>query len=233
MAKKKKRRWRDRPPCPDPDRYYWVETSEGGYWRRYPEHSTLNSVLRLSADSTRPTNEAAKRVMQKLHSFVQHLMTGRTTMRIAGAFKKAILARGQMDYDFLRDFDFQAYHYPFEKLVKWGVFVKEEKGLLYVTLPQSQLSVRRHSVLATGFYAELILLFGDPGNDKTLRVDSTVSDNYSFLDKEPTRDCELSIQLPERQPWMAILKVSCLGKEVATAAKYQAMKVVRVGNGVS
>lgn len=234
MAKKKRWKCKHAPPCPDPDKYEWVENYDGlGYWRKKRENPTLNSVLQLSADFTRPTNDAAKRVMQRLLPFTQHLLMRRATMRMAGAFKKAMLTRGKMDYGYLADFDFQARDYPIEKLVKGSVFTKEEKGMLYAAFTHPLLNVRQHSELAIGFCMELILVFGDPCSDTTLRIDSIGSDHYFFDDKTNGHDCHLSIQLPERQPWMALFKVNCLGKYIDKQPKYQALKVVRVGNGVS
>jgi hypothetical protein len=234
MAKKKKNR-KSRPPCPDPERYTWVNTKDGGgYWRLFRgtnKEAVLNNVLQLSANITRQTNQAAKRVMHKLQPYLQHLMTGRTTMRIAGAFKKAIFEHDKMDYSHLMDLDFQKTDYPFGKLVTGYVTIKEEKGVLHANLALGNDHVKKHSSLSTGYYAEIILLFGDPDDDKGLRIDSTQSDPFFFANGKAVMECLLSIQLPPKQPWMVLLKISCLGKEVQETAKYKALKVVRVGKG--
>ncbi|WP_315818476.1 hypothetical protein [Paraflavitalea speifideaquila] len=165
MAKKKKRRWTDRPPCPDPDRYSWVETIEGGYWRRKRE-PILNSVLQMNANNTRITNEAASRVMVKLQPFTQDLLLRRTMAKMAGAFKKSMAANNRMDYTNLNSLDFQESEYKMAKLYKGSWMVKEEKGVLYINVRLGTLNIRRHSPLATGYFAEIILLWGDPGNAK-------------------------------------------------------------------
>lgn len=236
MAKKKKNR-KSRPPCPDPKLYTWVNTRDGGgYWRLKRgtnKEAVLNNVLQLSADITRQTNQAAKRVMNKLQPFLKYLLTGRTTMRIAGAFKRAILQHDKMDYSLLKDLDFQAADYPFKKLTTGYLTMKEEKGVLYLSLTVGNKFVKQHSSLATGYYVEVILLFGDPDDDKSLRIDSTQSDTFSFSDENAIKECLLSVQLPAKQPWMVLLKVSCLGREVEDVAKYHALKVVRVGKGIS
>ena len=98
-------------------------------------------------------------------------------------------------------------------------------------------AIKRHSKLAEGYTVELILLFGDPGSDKSLRVDSTASEEYIFEDEDKpyprTFDCKLSIQLPARKPWMAMLKVNCTGRYAEEMPKYKALKVVRVGFGAA
>jgi hypothetical protein len=233
MAKKKKNK-KKRPPCPDPERYTWVNTRDGGYWRLKrgtEKEAKLNSVLQMNADNTRITNLAAKRVTNKLQSFLEHLIIGRTTARIAGAIKKSLLEHNRMDYSFLEGLDFQARDYDFGKLVTALLFVKEEKGVLFVSMSLGKGQIKKHSKLATGYFAELILLFGDPGDERSLRIDSTATDVYSFDDERPSINCVLSIQLPEKQPWMVMVKVGCTGKYVENAAKYKAMKVVRVGWG--
>ncbi|WP_315818475.1 hypothetical protein [Paraflavitalea speifideaquila] len=66
-----------------------------------------------------------------------------------------------------------------------------------------------------------------------MRVDSTVSESFPFgAGAQKLHDVVLSAQLPVKDHWMAILKLKCLGKDVEHAAKYQAMKVVKVGKGV-
>jgi hypothetical protein len=232
MAKKRKKRHRkDRPPCPDPEHYDWVNTIEGGYWRRKRE-PILNSVLQMNARNTKITNEAASRVLVKLQPFTQGLYLRRTMAKMAGAFKKSMAANDRMDYTSLQGLDFQERDYKMAKLYKGGLTLKEEKGVLYVGVLLGSENIRRHSDLAEGYFAELILLWGDPGNARTLRVDSTLSESLPFGTGAP-KVCKvgLSAQLPVKHPWMAILKLKCLGEYVETLAKYQAMKVIKVGKG--
>jgi hypothetical protein len=139
-----------------------------------------------------------------------------------------------MDYTHLAGLDFQGSDYAISELTKGGWFVKIEKGLLHLSVDLGSANVRQHSGLATGYFAEIVLLWGDPGDAKSLRVDNTVSESFLFGEEGPKiHTIVLSIQLPARQPWMAMLKLSCIGEYVEDAAKYQAMKVVKVGKGVS
>lgn len=236
MPKRRKKK-KQRKPLPlnyDPEKYIWVNTKEGGHPRRKRgtvKPALLNNVLQQNATITRETNEAAKRVMGKLYPFLQYLKTGRTVVRIAGAFKKSIASNGNMDYSFLEKLDFQD-DYPFEDLAPGLLQMTIDRGLLHLHLPVGNLNVKRHSQHATGYYVEAILLFGDPAKTHTLRIDSAESRIYTF-EEEGQVPCDLSIQLPEKQPWMVLLKVSCTGRYVEDIAKYKALKVVKVGKGVS
>lgn len=230
-----RKRKKNRPKLPplnyDPQKYDWVNTREGGYPRRKKgtvKPVKLNNALQFNAGLTRPTNEAAKRVMAKLYPFLQFLITGRTTVRIAGAFKKSISQNGYMDYAFLEGLDFQD-RYKLEETA-WGMpTMTEKEGVLYVHLPVGDRCVKKHSSMAVGYYVELILLSGHPDQENGLRIDSTESRLYTF-NEEGIVDCHLSIQLPEKEPWMALLKVSCTSdREIIDAAKYYGLKVLKVG----
>lgn len=236
MPKRRKKK-KQRKPLPlnyDPEKYIWVQTKEGGYPRRKRgtvKPAQLNNVLQQNAVITRETNEAAKRVLGKLYPFLQYVKTGRTIVRIAGAFKKAIAQNGQMDYTFLKDLDFQD-DYPLSDLFKGLVNPREEKGILTLHMSVGDVNVKRHSNHATGYFIEFILLFGDPAAAHELRVDSSESRTYTFGEGNFI-DCDLSIQLPEKQPWMVLLKISCTGRYIEDVAKYRALKVVKVGKGVN
>jgi hypothetical protein len=112
--------------------------------------------------------------------------------------------------------------------------MKENKGVLHLHIYVGNHCVKKHSGLATGYYLEAILLYGDPAETNTLRVDSVESRLYSFEEEARVIDCNLSLQLPEKELWMVLLKVSCvLDREIAGTSKYHGMKVVKVGKGVS
>ncbi|NII24861.1 hypothetical protein HB364_07220 [Pseudoflavitalea sp. X16] len=232
--KRKKKKRRKLPPLDyDPQKYDWVNTREGGYPRRKKgtvKPVKLNNTLQKNVELTRPTNEAAKRVMAKLYPFLQYLKLGRTVVRIAGRFKKSINKNGQMDYTSLEGLDFQDDYRLAD--TAWGlVSVREKAGVLYLLFPVGNMHVKKHSSLATGYYVEFILLSGSPEKENVLRIDSTESRLYTF-EEEGNVDCHLSMQLPEKEPWMALLKVSCtFEKEVADTPKYYGLKVVKVGKG--
>jgi len=231
----------ERPPCPDPLRYIWVEKRDGsGYWRLKRgsiKPATLNKVFQANADNTAVTNEAARRVLARLAPFLQHVLLRRTVVHLAGSFKRSLLLNGRLDYSDLADFDFQEEDFDFKKLVKGHVQTKVTKDMLHMAIGLGKGAVKRHSKLAEGYTVELILLFGDPGSDKSLRVDSTASELYHFEEEDNpyprTFHCKLSIQLPAKKPWMALVKVSCTGRYAEEMPKYKAMKVVEVGFGAA
>lgn len=234
--KRKKKKRRKLPPLDyDPQKYDWVNTKEGGYPRRKKgtvNPVTLNNTLQKNVELTRPTNEAAKRVMAKLYPFLQYLKLGRTIVRIAGGFKKAISKTGQMDYSSMEGLDFQD-EYRLTDTATGLVMIKEKEGVLYLVFPVGNMHVKKHSSLAAGYYVEFILLSGDPSQENALRIDSTESRLYTF-EEEGSVDCHLSMQLPEKEPWMALLKVSCtFEKEVADTPKYYGLKIVKAGKGVN
>jgi len=91
-------------------------------------------------------------------------------------------------------------------------------------------TVKRNSGIVTAYYFELILLWGDAGCDKGLRVEEADSPVYRIAEDYST-GCQLSLVLPpEGQPWMALLKVSCIeGRELAAAPRNYGMKVIECG----
>ncbi len=219
----------------DPEKYDWVNSKEGGYPRRKKgtvKPVTLNNVLRFNAAVSRPTNEAAKRVLSKLYPFLQYLMLGRTVVKIAGAFKKSLAQSEHMDYSFLQGLDFQP-DYTLQDIVNELLRIVEKDGVLYVDFPAGTAFVKKHSSLPTGYYVELILLHGDPAQENALRVDSVESRLFSF-EETGYVECKLSMLLPEKEPWMVLVKVSCMmGRGMATTGKYYALKVIRVGKGIT
>ena len=82
----------------------------------------------------------------------------------------------------------------------------------------------------TAYYIELILLWGDAGSDKGLSVEEAASPVYR-IEEDYNTECRLSLVLPpEGQPWMALLKVSCIeGRELAMAPRNYGMKVIAGG----
>lgn len=228
----KKRRSQDRPPPPVPG-YHWVQRSDGsGHWRKDNRNRPLNVAMKKNAAYTAATNLAAKRVMERLRPFIAHLLCGKVSARLAGAFKKSMVQNGAMDYTHLQTLDFQQADYPFQLLATGTPQVHLRNGRLHLSLGVGVDLVKRHSKLAKGYVVELIILFGDPAGEKSLRVDSIASLPYSFEEALTSfPDCQLSIDLPAEQPWMAMVKVSCTGKEIESSPKYTGMKVLRVGWG--
>jgi hypothetical protein len=235
MAKKKRKKI---PPCPDPETYRLVNGKEGPHWQRKRgtvKAATLNSTLALSASLTKPSNEAAKRVAVALKEFTRYMVPGRLTARVAGAFKKSYFKKEKMDFSLLEGFEFQQ-EYPFEKLCGGRITLKEEKGALYIHIPVGDLYVKKQSDIVNGYHLEAILLFGDPGKEGGLRIETERSPSYYFEEegrKAETKDCFFSLILPpKRHPWMVLLYIECeLERSTPPSPTNCRMKVIKVGGG--
>ena len=134
-----------------------------------------------------------------------------------------------VDYGLLKGFEFQADH-PLEKILQSRYTIVQEGRNLIIQVPVRNGTLKQHNNLVTHFYFEGILLYGDALLEGSLQVEYAVSKPYDFIDTV-TEDCKLVLQLPEKgQPWMLLLKVSCLeGNEMAAHPKHYGMKVVEVG----
>lgn len=237
MASKKKRYSRSHlPPCPDPARYVIAEDAEGYYWRLRRgcgKPAVLNDSLARNAALTQPTNMAAARVLAALAPFLNGIRTEALNGRIGGLFKKAINQNGRADFSFFKGFEFQRNH-PLDQLLKSPVGIEEPTGAVGLCMWLDATAVQAQNRLATDFYMEAVLLYGDAMAEHGLRTDYRQSPLYAF-DGLSKGECRLALQLPkEPVPWMMLLKVSCLeGRELAVHPKHYRMKVMAcgVGNG--
>jgi hypothetical protein len=231
MPRKKKGK---RPPCPDPERYEWVNSKEGGYWRLkkwLDKPVELNNALARNAELTKPTNEAATRLLFKLTEFTKYMVKGRLTARVAGAFKKSCFKNDSMDFSFLNNFEFHK-DYPFNKLCNTVITVKEGKDSLDVHLRVGTLYVKKQSNLVTGYHLNGILIFGDPGKANALRIEVLTSPSYSFEGPDD-EDCYFPFVLPTgKKPWMVLLHIECeLFRSTPPSPTNCRMKVIRTGGG--
>jgi len=229
MAGKKKNK-RKRPPCPDPELYEWVETREGGYWRKKKKKgSPVNSSLAANANATSITAPLIKRIRNILEEYTSNLALQKIQARLSGLLNKVYQAKGVINFSALKGFEFQEDH-PLENLLLTQYHVNKETDSITLLIPVEQGSVKKHNKLVTDFYFEAILLNGDVLKDELLSIEYISSAPYSFINtiKE---DCKLALPLPQNnKPWMLLLKVSCLeGNEMAAHAKHYGMKVVETG----
>jgi hypothetical protein len=230
MSKKGRKRNR-RGPNPDPARYVWVDSKEGGYWRRkrgLNKPAELNDAYRQSANSTKLTSPAAKRIVQRLGAHLRGLETGRILARMGGKLKKPLHQKGVMDYSALEGFELQPYH-PLAALLDAPYKAEAGAEAVTVTIPIDKHTVKRHNGIVSHYYFDLVLLWGDPGREDGLRVESETSGLYGFSGEKKSV-CALSVPLPGNgAPWMALLKVNCLeGHELAVHPRHYGMRVVKV-----
>ena len=189
----------------------------------------LNEAYQRSSNATKICSPAASRIVRRLHHYLDRLETGRLTARICGQLRKALNKQGRLHFTYLKGMDVQPQH-PLEKLLKVCVFVEQDALELKVCIPVNKCTIKRHNGIVTAYYFELILLWGDAGSDKGLRVEEVDSPVYHIAEDYKT-ECRLSLVLPpDGQPWMALLKVSCIeGRELAMAPRNYGMKVIAGG----
>lgn len=220
-------------PCPDPEKYILVQTKEGAFWRRKRgtvTRAALNLVFTKNVSNSKVASPAAKRIVQKLRPFLRGLDAGRLTARLAGALIKTMNAKGQIDFSLLKGFEIQK-HPPLDSLLKAQIHITRQSDEIKITFAVNEYTMELpKKSIATDYYFEGIILYGDVTTDNGLRIDSTISPLYSFTN---TGDhlCELTLQLPSRDvPWMVLFKASCQeGNELAVHNRHYGMKVVEVG----
>lgn len=220
------------PPCPDPERYVFVATKEGGYWRLKRgsvKPATLNTTLGHNADNLKVTSPAAKRIVSMLEPFLHGLRGGRIIARLGSGLSKALNANGYMHFSFLDGLEWQK-ECPLNKLLLGSIYVYQAGDHLQIRVPLGENYMARHNNLVTDYYLDAILIYGDAGEDGGLRIDSVVSPLYSFKHTAKT-ECILSLPLPSTtQPWMLLLKASCLeGNELAVHYKHYGMRIIKTG----
>lgn len=225
----KKKKYIRRPPCPDPEQYLWVETKEGGHWRRKRRKDTpLNRSLSSNVSATEIVSPVAKRIRNTLEEYTRNLDTGRLHGRLSGLLSKAYKEKGQINFSALKGFEFQKY-YPLDQLLLTQYKVNTGINSVELLIQIKDDVVKKNNNLVTDFYFEGILLYGDVLADELLKVEYTLSKPYSFTDTLK-KDCKLVLPLPSKNlPWMLMLKVSCLeGNEMASHVKHYGMRVVEV-----
>ena len=220
------------PPPPPSGQYVWVKTKEGGYWRTKRgsyRPARLNEAYLQTSNAMKISAPAASRIMRRLSPYLGRLDTGRLNARISARLRKALKDKGKLCLSYLDGMDMQPQHH-LEKLLHAHAQVKVDAQEIVVTIPVKEYTITRHSGIVTAYYFELILLWGDAGCEKGLRVEEVDSAVYR-IEEDYSSDCRLSLVLPpEGQPWMALLKVSCIeGRELAAAPRNYGMKVVGCG----
>jgi hypothetical protein len=219
------------PPHPNAENYILVTTKEGTFWRRKRgsvKPAPVNAVLARNAEASKITGPAAKRVVDKLRPFLRGLQTGRLTVRIIGALRKALNQNGRIDFTFLEGMELQPEHH-LDRLLVSPYKVEQTDHSVQITIPIEKGGVKKHNNIVSDYYFDAIVVQGDATKDNGLRLESAESQVYHF--GEEGKLCTLSIDFPaQKEPWMLLLKVSCIeGNELAVHPKHYGMKVVKVG----
>lgn len=223
-----------KPPCPDPDLFVWVNTPDGGYWRRKRgtiKKATLNPAFERNAFITKYINEAGNRITGKLSPYLERLVMGRAYSDLIGRLKKGYNKTGKIDYNFLKGFDLQPKH-KLERLLKHIYTIEASAEMVEVRIPIDAITIENVGGLVTHYYFELILLQGDAGKDNELRIDSDTSEAYEYGRKYS--DCVLRVH-PTKKPWMVLLKLNSVETptvntmELALSGSNYGMKVIAAG----
>lgn len=229
----KKRPYKPLPPAPGhPGEYIIVNSKEGQYWRRKRGTVTkakVNAALKKNNELAAIASPAAKRIRDKLAEFTKQMDTGRFIARVSGRLMKALRKNGAIDYSFLDEYELQPDR-RFSELVLHNLPVLVQNGEVIANFSVKADTVKQHIKSVTGFYFDLVLLYGDPTKNNGLRIESDTSPVYPF-DMKNDMTCRLSVTLPTKKiPWMALLRAGCMkGQEVMEGDRYCTMKVMAVG----
>ena len=216
------------PPFHDPENYTWVQSKEGGHWRRKRgtvKRARLNASFQLNADTTIPATAAARRMIQRLQPFLRFLETGRITARFSGVLKKSIAKNNRIDFSLFHGFEIQKYH-QLADLAPRAYFtsVRQDEVVIEIAIHDNTMKPEKKG--ATEYYFEAIWLYGDPTEENALRIDSVMSPLYPMRPATETT-CQLRVPRPDKRPYMIFLKASChIGNMMADAPCFYGMRVV-------
>jgi hypothetical protein len=222
-----------RPPCPDPDRYVWIQPKDGkGYWRLKRgegKEATLNESLQINSKLTGFTNKCANNVIAKLGPYLNHLARERFVSRLSGALKRGFKVNDTMDYGFVRDMEVQK-RYPLGRVLS-GYTVAIKEDAVEVSVDINIATIKTHGKLATHYFLELILLQGDASEPYDMRIEDDSTDVYPI---DATAGTYVLRVHPTRKLWMAFLKLTFMEAatptitEMAVAGNNYGMKCVAV-----
>lgn len=222
------------PPCPDPERYQWITTHEGSYWRLkrgLGKPAKLNTRLSAQAAALAFTSKAASRIIQALKPAMSGIRTGRINIRFSSLLRKQLMNEGRADFSFFKNQEFQP-AYPLESLLPVTPEIIREKKKLGIRIQSAGMHERfkGKNGLVNGFDCKAILLSFDPHSELSPAVTHTQSE--VILSSAHEIHCELWLPFPKKKiPWMLILKISGYEHNApAIHARHYAMKVLDIGN---
>jgi hypothetical protein len=228
MSKKKKLSKRDIPYCPDTENYILVKTKERIFWRRKRGIGKVNASFATNVNRSKICGPASSQIVRTLKPFMKGIDTGRITLRFSNALRKVLKEKKYLTLSALEGEEMQR-DYPLNGLLLVPYRIIEESSECKIQIEASRNCVKKQNRIVTHFYFEGIIIYGDAGKENGLIINSVESKLYAF-GEEPNEVCELCLPLPEGdEPWMILLKVSCLeGNEMAAHPKHYGMKVVKV-----
>ncbi len=232
MAKKKRKKRNVIPPREDPNKTKLVKKESGWYFRAGRgsiKKAVLNDVLEKNSEAWKITNPATKRITARLEPYTRCFRGNYLHQRLNGSVTKTYNAKGGIDFLNLKGFEIHD-EYTVDSLLLTAFTIQQHDDLIEILVPVKKGNVKRNNKLVTDFYFEAMLLYGNALKENGLKLEYVVSEPYNF-DSTLQGTCKLKLPLPpKKQPWMLLLKVSCLeGNEMAAHQKHYGMKVVAVG----
>ena len=160
---KKKPARHDVPYCPDTEKYVLVRTRTKNYWRKRRgtyKKAALNSAFAKNALLAGQAAPAALRIRKALDHYLVDLHPGYLNLHMANALRKGLKLEGGFNLKWLMGLEMQERH-PLGKLLRSGFKVNIHNGILRTSIELDRSCVKRHSKLATHYYFEIVLLYGD------------------------------------------------------------------------
>jgi hypothetical protein len=236
------------PPCPDPDLFVLVQGRNGSFWRRKRgslKLAALNPILQQNSRAIAHCSPLAKRVAGKLAVFTRGMDTERLQPRLTAAFMKWLKTHEGVSLAALANFEFQPGR-PLERLAA-PVYRPVRNGLQAgIAIKPFPGCVQAMNKLATGYFFEAVLLYGDVNDPYGLLTEVQTSGYYPFEKNWRMQEAarilngaaapgyaplQFMFDLPaEDTPYALLLRVCCLeGNELGANPMHYGMKVVGAG----
>src|SRR5688572_29759112 len=103
----------DRPLIPYDPNFIWVETKEGGYFRRERgsvKEAKLNASLKKYQKALSEISPIAQRLKSWLKPYTYKMDTGRLQGKLTAALVKSFFETETFTFTFLKDYEFQKAH---------------------------------------------------------------------------------------------------------------------------
>jgi hypothetical protein len=227
--------FRNTPPCPGRmEDYVLITTKEGSFWRRKRgtvKPATLNTKFAEAAQATRIISPVARRIRLALLPYLNGLTTGRLNTRIGNQLRKSLQEKNTLKLGYLQGVELQQDH-SLDEMLAAGYRVSMDDQNISILIPLELHALHRPNNLATHYYFEAVLLFGDLNKESGLQTTTVSSPPYAFNSNAQT-NCSLTLPLPADADWCLLLRLACMqgNSAIADTSSYR-MKII-AGKAVS
>jgi len=225
------------PPCPDPERYTLVRTSEGQFWRLkrgLKKPAILNKRLQENAELVKKTSSAGSRIYGALSPYLADLDLQRIFNKMITLLRGGLKNNGRLDISVLRGLDLQK-DYPLRKLLRSGFQWRHDKEnhvfSFRIDIPERNGAILRQNKLMSAYRFIIIMVHGNPEVDGGMRLKSVRSQDYPFAGTGVAGECLLELPYtPGPGQWLFCLRAECLEEgRVASHVKSRALQVLDGG----